>query len=44
MILFRSASNLLPKMFAKDVALDALRAQTLHLKFTAVSADYDYPS
>jgi hypothetical protein len=36
---FRSASNLIAKMFIKDVELDAL--QELHLKFMAVSADYD---
>jgi hypothetical protein len=29
-------------MFTKDFALDELHAQKLHLKITAVSADYDY--
>jgi hypothetical protein len=44
MLLFRSAFNLLSEMFTINVALDSLRAQKLHLKFTAVSVDYDYPS
>jgi hypothetical protein len=40
----KSASNLMPKMFSKDDALGALRAQKLHLKLASLSADYDYPS
>jgi hypothetical protein len=39
-----SASNLITTMFVKDFSLDALHAQKLQLKFTTVSADYDYPS
>jgi hypothetical protein len=30
--------------FTEDIALDALHAQKLHLKFTAVTADYEYLS
>jgi hypothetical protein len=35
----RPASNLTSKMFIKDITINALHAQILHLKFTAVSAE-----
>jgi hypothetical protein len=38
LISFRSASDLMTAMFISDFALDALDAQKLHFKFTAVSA------